>query len=363
MPFTTCAMVREAGTGFELVEAWIDDPKADDVLVRIEAAGMCHADLAARDGDFPVPLPAVLGHEGAGTVVATGPAAEGVQPGDRVVITFDSCGRCSRCRAGLPSQCARFLPLNFTGGRARLHVGTSPVHNGFFGQASFSQLALANAGNVVPVKTELPWSSLAPLGCGVATGFGAATTVLRPSPGDAVAIFGLGAVGLSALMALTLCPIGTLIAVDVHASRLALAAELGATQTIDASVGDVAEVIRAATGSGVAGAIECSGDTTALTQAIAATATGGTTVIVGAPPFGRTADLDVADLVNGSKRVVGSATGASLPRERIPTLVRLVESGRLPVSRLVTEFALADINAAAAAMRSGAAIKPVLLTR
>lgn len=362
MPLTRCAVVRRAGSGFDVVRAELEDPDGDDVLVRIEAAGMCHADLAARDGDFPVPLPSVLGHEGAGTIIGLGPQARDVRVGDRVVIAFDSCGRCPRCAAGVPSQCTRFLELNFTGSRRRLRVGDVSVGNGFFGQSSFSELALANARNVVPVRTDLPWSWLAPLGCGVATGFGAALEVLRPSPGDAVAVFGLGAVGLSALLALRDCGAGPLVAVDLHVNRLGLAARLGADHTVDASTVDVVEAVRTLSRGGVAGALECSGSTTALAKAIACTAVGGTTVVVGAPPFGRTAALDVADLVNASKRVVGSATGRSRPRQRIPLMVRLAEAGRLPVGELVTEFPFDRIDEAAVAMAAGEVVKPVLLT-
>lgn len=365
--FTTmdAAVVWEPGGTFDLRLLAIARPAGEAVLVRVDAVGLCHADLGARDGDFPVPLPAVLGHEAAGTVAALGDAVRTVKVGDRVVVTFDSCGECLGCLDGRPSQCAHMLTYNFSGGAegrsTHLTAGQTSVNGSFFGQSSFARYAMANVRNVVPVTTDLPAEVLAPLGCGVQTGVGAVLKVLKPAPDQSIAIWGMGAVGLSGLLAATLTKSSKIIAIDTKPQRLRLARELGAHTVIDASRDDpVAAVIDASDG-GVSGAVECSGSVEAFTGAIRSCRTGGTTVVVGAPPFGSAASVDVADIVNNSKRVQGTVEGDSMPQRDIPKLVGMIESGQLPVDRLITAFPFADINEAATAMSGGHVVKPVLV--
>ncbi len=202
----TAAVVREPGAPFVLEPVRIDAPRPDEVLVRIRAAGVCHTDLSVRAGLTPGPLPAVLGHEGAGTVEAVGSSVTRVRPGQTVILSFDSCGACPLCRAGQPVQCEHWPELNLFGGSrldgsatVRAADGSS-LHGHFFGQSSFATLALASERNAIPVPEDvaeevLP-ELLAVLGCGVQTGTGAVLNVLRPEPGDTLAVFGAGAVGL-----------------------------------------------------------------------------------------------------------------------------------------------------------------------
>ena len=365
----TALTVAGAGAAFELSEVELDEPGDGEVLVRVEAVGMCHADLAVRAGEFPFPLPGVVGHEGAGRVEAVGAGVTSVRPGDRVILTFDSCGRCAGCVSGVPTQCRDFVAHNFTNG-ARAdgsptlwHAG-SPLHGSFFGQSSFATCALAGQRNAVPVTgaaAELAPELLAPLGCGVQTGAGAVLNVLRPGAGDSLVVFGAGAVGLAAVMAAALLPLRRVIVVDVQVSRLELAARLGATDVVNGRDTDVVTALRDLTGGGPERALESSGVPAVLQQAVRGVAVGGLVGVVGVPPFGVTAPLDVAGLVNDSKRIVGIVEGAGNPPVFLPKLAGLVASGALPVGELVTTFPLAAVERAAEAMGAGSAIKPVLV--
>lgn len=362
MTSSLSAVVATAGAPFVVDRVRLPRLVGNQVLVRVEAVGICHADLGARAGDFPVPYPVVLGHEGCGVVVGVGPAVTAIRPGQRVVLTFDSCGSCSQCRADRPSRCVHLLTRNWTGDTAspRAAGASADVHVGFFGQSAFAEYAIAGERNAIPVDTTLSAELLAPLGCGVQTGFGAVRNVLRPVPGDVVAVFGAGAVGLSAVMACSDVGGITVVVVDPDPARRALAQELGASVAVDADAGDPADAIRQRFPGGVQGAVECSGRTSAFAAAVLSCGTGGTTVVVGAPPFGTLAGLDVADVVNSSKRIVGSVEGDSVPGESIPHLVGLIERGRLPVDRLVTTYPLAEIERAAQDMATGRVVKPVL---
>ena len=366
---TMAATVSAPKETFTLREVELDEPAADEVLVRIEATGMCHADLAVRDGDFPFPLPGVAGHEGAGVVERVGAAVTSVRAGQRVMLTFDSCGRCAGCVAGLPSQCREFVACNFTrgsrpDGRPTLWRDGDPLHGNFFGQSSFAGYALARERNTIPVPetaADVDPAELAPLGCGVQTGAGVVLNVLRPGAGATLAVFGAGVVGLSAVMAAALLPLREIIVVDVQEARLELAGRLGATQVIDARTTDPVEALKDLTGGGPDLVVESSGVPAVLVQALRSLATGGTAGVVGVPPFGTTAPVDVADIVNESKHVLGVVEGQSNPPEFLPRLASLIADGRLPVGELVRTYPLADIEIAAAAMVAGETVKPVLV--
>ena len=363
---TQAAVVSEADGPFALREVELSAPRPDEVIVQLEASGMCHADLSARSGSLPFPLPAVLGHEGVGRVVEVGSAAVGVAVGERVVISFSWCGHCPACQRADPVYCRDWPRLNLVGGSradgtATLRCDALPVHGHFFGQSSFARFIVTTARATVKVPDDLPASILAPLGCGIQTGVSAATAVLRPVAGARVAVFGVGAVGLSALIGLGLTGAAQLIAVDLHPARLALARELGATETIDASAGGTAEEITRLTGgAGLDGAIETSGNRGSLHAAITSLAATGTCVVIGVPSLGETVAVDVVDLVARGLKLVGTNQGDANPRVFIPHLIELYRRGRLPIEKLVTNFDFADINQAAEASLRGRAIKPVL---
>lgn len=375
MPCATAAVTRGIDEPFKLEDIRIDDPRPYEVLVRMTAVGMCHTDLAVRAGHTPFPLPAVLGHEGAGVVERVGHAVTGVTAGDRVVISFDSCGTCRPCETGRPVQCMHWPALNLLGG-SRLDgsptvtsAGTlagahadQPLHGCFFGQSSFATLALATERNVVKVSPQAPLELLGPLGCGVQTGAGAVLNVLKPSPGSTVAVFGGGAVGLSAALAVHLTGATRIIVVDIAPSRLALARELGATDVIDARTDDPVRAIFDLTGgAGAEYTLETSGVTRVLRQAVDALAVDGYCGVIGAPPFGSEVSFDIPQMLARNPHIVGINQGASVPRQFIPALIELHLQGRLPFERFVHTFPFTDIEQAAQAALAGDVVKPVLL--
>ena len=362
---TQAAVVSEPGGKFVLQEVHLLGPQADEIIVELEATGMCHADLAARAGKLPFPLPAVLGHEGVGRVVETGSSVSDVVVGDRVVISFSSCGRCLSCQSAAPVYCRDWPQLNMVGGcrpdgSPTLSASGGPLHGHFFGQSSFSRLIVTTARATVKVQEGVPAAVLAPLGCAVQTGVSAVTNVLRPGPGSRIAVFGVGAVGMSVLMGLGLTGAAQIIAVDVHPARLALARELGASDVIDATAGDVEQQIAEFTnGAGLDGAIETSGNLGALRTGIAALAPTGTCVVIGVPGEGAI-DVNVLRLVERGLRLIGTNQGGAVPRAFIPHLVELYQRGRLPIEKMITNFDFAEINQAAEASLNGSVIKPVL---
>src|SRR3954454_4548452 len=224
----TAAVVEEKDAPFQLTEIELDEPRSDEMIVRISAAGMCHTDLSVRSGATPFPLPGVLGHEGAGIVESVGAQVSGFAAGDRVIISFDSCGTCSACQAGRPVYCAHWVPLNLLGGSrldgsATLRRAGGEIHGHFFGQSSFASHALVHARAAVQGPGDIDLDVLAPLGCSVQTGVGAVVNVARPEPGSTLVVFGAGGVGLAAVLGAVLTPLARIIVVDVNPSRLELA--------------------------------------------------------------------------------------------------------------------------------------------
>jgi len=364
---TAAAVVHGAGKPFTIEQINLDGPAAHEVVVRMVATGMCHTDLTVQAGFIPFPLPAVLGHEGAGVVEAVGSAVTSVAPGDQVLLSFTSCGACPACASGQPSLCATWLPRNLlTGSRPD---GTAPLsgaageelHGYFFGQSSFSELALVDERSVVRVDPDAPLATLAPLGCGVVTGVGTVVNVLKPGPGASIAILGAGSVGLSAVMAAALSFAERIIVVDRVPERLALARELGATDTIDTTTsGELTEALAELTGGrGVDRVLDATGAPPVISAGIASLAAGGIFALVGAPPFGTTVPVDVNGMLPG-RSLVGVTIGSAQTQSLIPAMVRLHAQGRLPVDRLITPYSFTDIQAAADDIHAGRAIKPVL---
>lgn len=362
---TIAAVIHEKNAPFSLEEVELDEPRSNEVFVRMVATGLCHTDLSVRSGVIPFPLPGVVGHEGAGVVEAIGSAVQRVKPGDHVLASFTSCGHCTNCRAGHPAYCLSFLPLNLLGGiRAdgshTIEQNGSPLNAHFFGQSSLARYALMDERSLVKVNSDAPLEMLAPLGCGIQTGAGAVLNVLRPEPGSSLAVFGIGGVGLAAIMAANLSATVRIIAVDLVPSRLSLARELGATDTIDARSTDAVEALMYLTsGKGVNYTIEATGNTRVLNQAIQVLAPLGTCAVIGAPLAGSTVSFDVNYMLNG-RRIVGITEGDSDPEHFIPALVRLYELGRLPLDRLIRHYSFEQIEQAAEDAHAGSTIKPVL---
>ena len=326
-------------------------------------AGICHTDLIVRDQYYPVPLPAVLGHEGCGVVEQVGARVTKVQPGDHVVLTYLSCGACMNCQRGRPVYCLSLFPLNFGGARAdgsaTLQCRGNVIQGAFFSQSSFGTYALATDRNVVKVRKDVALELLGPLGCGIQTGAGAVMNALRPEVGSSLVVFGSGSVGLSAIMAARVVGCTVIIAVDVKPARLALARELGATHTVNAGELDAVEEIRRITGGGVMYSLELTGTPRVLRQAVDVLIPTGVCGVIGAPPMGTEVSLDINTILLG-RTVRGIIEGDSVPDLFIPQLIDLYSQGRFPFDRLLTFYPFEQINQAAAASERGEAIKPLL---
>ncbi len=362
---TRAAVVRERGGPFRVEAVELDEPRPDEVIVRIASAGICHTDLGARAGYVPMPLPAVLGHEGAGVVERVGSAVTRVVPGDHVVMSWTWCGSCSACRSGQYACCELFFPYNIANGSRPDGSPTirdaagAVVHGHWFAQSSFAELALAPERSLVKVRDDVPLENLGPLGCGVQTGAGAVMNTLAPRPGSSIAIFGAGMVGMSAMLAALVCGCTTVIMVDLVASRLTLASELGATHTVNAAEVEPVEAIREITGGGPEFSLECVGSPGVLRQAVDVLPRRGVCGLLGVTAPGTPVTLDM-DLLMNARTVKGVIEGDAVPDLFIPRLVELHVQGRFPYTRLIECFPFERINDAVAAMEQGRVIKPVL---
>ncbi|MCL7454010.1 MAG: NAD(P)-dependent alcohol dehydrogenase [Anaerolineae bacterium] len=358
------AVVFEASGPFRIEELELDDPRDDEVLVRIVGAGICHTDLAGRDMYLPIPPPpSVFGHEGAGVVEKVGARVTKVAPGDHVVLGWDYCGTCTSCKTGNELYCLNFFLHNFHGARpdgtTTLRKGDQVIHGSFFGQSSFADFALANERNVIKVPKDVPLEILGPLGCGVMTGAGAVMNSLQAKPGSSIAIFGIGNVGLSAILGAVVCGCTTIIAVARRSEPLKLAKELGATHTINSTEVDPVEAIRDLTGGGAEFSLECAGSPEVLRQAVDALPRLGVCGLLGVVPPGTEVALDMDLLMNG-RTVKGILGGDAIPDLFIPKLIELYKQGRLPFDRLITFYPLDKINQAVEDMEKRRVLKPVL---
>jgi aryl-alcohol dehydrogenase len=360
----TAAVVREKSGAFTIEQLDLADPRPDEALVKIAASGMCQTDLHGRDGYYDTPYPAVYGHEGAGVVQAVGKHVTQVAPGDHVVISFPWCGECPNCRRNMQSHCMKGFDLKMRGtrpdGSTLMSKGGAPVYSAFFQQSSFATYAVANERYLVKVRNDAPLELLGPFACSGQTGAGAVLNSMRPRPEDSFAVFGVGAVGLSGLMAAGIAGCDPIIAVDVHEDRLALARALGATHTINhRGREDVVAEIRKITGDGVRFSLETSAQPAVFREAVEALMAAGTCVLLGSARAGTEVSFDMSFLQFG--RVVrGVIQGESQPREFIPKLVDLLMQDKMPVDRMITFYPLAEINRAARESSQGTAIKPVL---
>ena len=359
----TAAVLNEQGGTFDVEEVQLDKPRNDEVLVRIAATGICHTDLSVRDQYYPVPLPVVLGHEGAGVVERIGADVTKVQPGDHVVLSFHSCGCCVNCQQGTPGYCHELFGHNFAGSRpdgsAVMHRGKDIVHGAFFGQSSFASHALAYERNVVKVRADAPLEILGPLGCGIQTGTGTVVNNLHPKAGESIAVFGVGTVGLAAVMGAKVVGCAPIIAVDLNPSRLEMAAELGATNTVNASDSDPLEAIQELTGGGVLYSVEATGVPSVVRQAVDSLTLKGICALLGTSPLGTEIALDMNGILFG-RTIRGVIEGDAVPDLFIPQMVDLYMAGRFPIDRMMSFYSLDQINTAVQATESGNVIKPIL---
>ncbi|MEU0478927.1 NAD(P)-dependent alcohol dehydrogenase [Streptosporangium sp. NPDC006013] len=344
-------------------EVEVAEPRPTEVLVRVTATGICHTDISIIQGKIPFGMPGVVGHEGAGVVEEVGSGVTTVRPGDKVLLISPSCGRCRPCLIGHPALC-EVPALRWGGGRLDgspvLTMDGKPVASRFLGQSSFSTYALVEERTALKAPDDISDEILAPFGCGVVTGAGGVLNVLKPQSNQSVVVLGAGAVGMSAIMAAALTPAARLIAVDVVPERLALARELGATDTINgAESDDLTAAIKDATGGGAHIIVETTASTKVLQSALPALARGGVMGLIGAPAATEQVSLPVVQLIMGAMRIEGIVMGDGTP-PFLQALMRLHRDGRFPVDRLVQTYPFDQIEQAMADAESGKVIKPVL---
>ncbi|KAF2494653.1 zinc-binding alcohol dehydrogenase [Lophium mytilinum] len=369
---TTRALVlRNFDGSLELETLNVGTPGPKEVLVEMHATGICHTDLTCMKGPFPVPY--ILGHEGAGTILEVGSdLTSKLSPGDFVLLSFNHCGACNSCSSAHPAYCQNFIPYNM-GGR-RLTDGTffyttqdetdpSHVLGGFFGQSSFASHAIVQENSIIKVPKDTNLALLAPLGCGIQTGAGCVINTLDVKKGSSIAIFGAGAVGLSALIAAKNIGASPIIAVDLVESRLDLAKELGATHVFKGDDKNLAEEIRklTTTTGGVQYAIDATGVVPVIEMMIDVLGILGKAATVGVTGMNKKIAVDATNLMTQGKTYVGCTEGDSNPPEFIPYLVGEIAEGRFPLEKLVKTYPVADYQTALEDMRSGKTLKPVLL--
>jgi len=360
---TTVAVVNEQGGEFVLDQVELEGPRADEVLVRIVATGLCHTDITMKGFLPPEMFPNVFGHEGAGVVEQVGAGVTGIAVGDHVVLSFRSCRSCRACAAGHVGYCESSLVMNYMGmrldGSTTYTRGDAPVFGSFFGQSSLSQHAIAYADNCVVVDKSLDLTRLAPYGCGFQTGAGTVLNVLQPEPEDSLVVYGVGAVGLAALAAARQAGAGTLVAVDPLAGRREIAVRYGAVAVDPSGEASVVDRVRELTGGGASYAIDTTAIPAVVKQAQQSLASRGTLVALGlgAEEY----PIDAIDLLQNGKIVRSSVEGDADPLEMVPRLIAMNAAGQFDVDNLITTYPFAEINTAVEEVLAGKVVKPVLV--
>ncbi|KAK5652312.1 hypothetical protein OQA88_10662 [Cercophora sp. LCS_1] len=381
MSTTTALLVPELNGKFELSTISLSPIQPDEVLVEIHASGLCHTDLSCAVGLLPCAPNAVLGHEGAGVVIQVGSDVSSVVAGDKVLLSFSHCESCNECVSGHPAYCHTFNDRNFGGARpdgsSAFTKDGEKVYSSFFGQSSFAKRTLAHRSSVVKVAEDTDLALFAPLGCGMQTGAGAVLNTLDVKEGSTVVVFGVGSVGMAAVMAAGLVRKATVIAVDLNEGRLELAKQLGATHGVLGNRSDVVEEIRRlCPPNGANFAVDCTGVPAVVRTMIDCLGTRGRAATVGAPGPGKSASVDIMNHLTFGKEYVGCSEGDSLPKEVslvplngrdeangrqfIPELMRLHAEGKFPLEKFIKYYDVKDYEQAIEDAHSGKTIKPVL---
>lgn len=354
------AVLYEPKTSLKIEQFDLPETGPDQVLVRLVASGVCHSDWHVVKGDWPhIPLPTILGHEGAGVVEDVGKAVSGIKVGDHVILTWKlSCGVCEMCQQGYPNLCerppdTRYLP--------RLHDSQEPMQK-MVGLGTFGTYTVVPQEAAIPIDKAMPLEQASLLGCGVMTGVGAAINTAKVQPGRSVAVFGCGGVGLNVIQGAALASAEPIIAVDILDNKLDLAKLFGATHTINSAREDPVERIREITGGpGAHYAFEAIGLVSQpFVQSILCTRKRGVTIYVGHAPFNTPVELDARMLMH-EKMVMGSYYGTARPHIDFPRLIKLYQSGKLKLDELVTRrYPLEQVNDAFEALARGEVARSVL---
>jgi len=359
------AVLPEHKSKFTVQTIDVEEPRADEILVKIVATGICHTDIAVANQDMPFPIPGILGHEGAGIVEKIGANIKKVVVGDHVVLAPGSCGICEECISGHPSYCIEGFVLNLRGTRAD---GSTPytdnhqkLHGFFFNQSSFATYSLTNESSVIKVPKEVDLALLGPLGCGIQTGAGTVLNVAKPQAGDSIAVTGVGPVGLAAIMAAKVVGCTTIIAIDINEERLAFAKELGATHTINSKqITAVAQHIRENLASnGLHHAVDTTAINPVMNELVKAMKKNGTVYTLGVMPAGGKLEIDYLPFSMGVS-IKSVIEGDSIPDLFIPKLIQLYVDGLFPFDKMIKFYELEQINQAVVDAEKGITLKPII---
>jgi S-(hydroxymethyl)glutathione dehydrogenase/alcohol dehydrogenase len=355
--------MHEVGAPLVIETIDLAEPQEREVLVRVAAAGVCHSDLHFMKGDWPMPLPAVLGHEGSAIVEKVGPGVTSVKPGDHCILVFaPNCGHCAYCTVGRPMLCNghRHPPGTMLDGTTRLSRSGESVYH-MAAVACFAEFAVIPEEQLLVIDGSIPLDRAALVGCSVTTGVGAAVNTARVEAGSAVAVIGCGGVGLNVIQGARLKGAGRIIAIDLFDEKLELATSMGATDVVNASAGDVVRQVRELTGGGTDYAFDAIGLPATIRQSLDLVRAGGTAVVVGIGRFGEGVPIDASSLVLQEKSLLGCFYGSARPRVDMPRILDLYRQGRLRLDELVTRtYRLEEINQAYADLQSSRAGRGVI---
>ncbi|TKA52115.1 hypothetical protein B0A49_12082, partial [Cryomyces minteri] len=364
---TSALVLRDVGNPLKLENVTLASLQPNEAVVEIHASGICHTDLSCMSGVLPAALPNVLGHEGAGIVREVGSDVLDVAPGDKVLLSFNFCDTCENCTAAHPAYCSNFVPLNFGGVRAdgsvslKSEQGTD-IHCNFFGQSSFSRHAIVAANSMVKVPADTDLRLYAPLGCGLQTGAGAILKSLAVTEGSSVAVWGVGPVGLAAVMASAIANATVIIAIDLQPDRLELAKSLGATHTINGSDEDVVKkVVELSKSNGVQFALDCTGVPEVVENMVNSLGTRGRGCTVGAPKPGAVASIDIFTHLIQGREYIGCTEGDCIPSKMIPYLIEQHKAGKFPLEKMIKYYEIKNFQQAFTDMAAAKTIKPVIV--
>ncbi len=358
------AVLYEAGQPAVIEEITLDPPRQGEVLVRMEAAGVCHSDLHVRDGSVPEPMPIVLGHEGTGVVAEVGQGVSGLQPGDRVVMTLvPACGNCYFCRRGEPHLCSTSGAMAARGvlrdGTSRLRVGNQTLHH-FNSVSCFSEYAVIPQEGAVKIPNDIPVEVAAVLGCAVITGVGAVERTAKVRPGESVVVIGCGGVGLNVIQAASLSGAYPIIAIDIRSEKIELARAFGASHGVNASEQDAFSAVMENTEFGVDWAFEVLGNPRTIEQAWELIRPGGTVVVVGLSPKGSKVSLPAFDFIS-EKNIRGCFYGSSRFQADVPMILNRIQAGRMRIDGMVSHSVpLEELESAFSRLRNGDGVRTVL---
>lgn len=347
-------------------ELELSGPGAGQVLVEIAGAGLCHSDLSVIDGSRPRVMPMVMGHEASGVVRELGPGVRDLTVGDHIVFSFmPVCGHCLACATGRPALCENGARANAAGtllGASRhFKNAAGQTLNHHLGVSGFSEFTVAAQESLVKIDPGLSLQVAAVFGCAVMTGVGAVVNTARVEPGTSVAVFGLGGVGLSAVLGARALGAYPIVAVDLFESKLELARKLGATHTVNAGDDDPVQAVQDLTAGGAHYCFESVGNERVLVQSYQATRRGGMTVTIGLPHPSKQFTISAVSLVAEERTVKGSYMGSAVPRRDIPRYIALYQAGLLPVDLLLTRvITLDEINPSFDALAKGEAVRQVI---